>query len=269
MMALSERYNRKLFFMTDSLLNSVIDDLASEMIKNKTDLYMDTYFRIDPASADLERTLYWRRGGLYRVRIGVESGSDRMLEMMNKGITVEQIRAALPKLAMAGIKTTTYWLMGHPYETEADFQQTLDLIEELKSNIYEAECNPFNYFLTGQINSNQWAQKYKALPLYPETAKDMLLVQTWTMDCEPSREETYRRVGRFVEHCKKLGIPNPYSMNEINQADQRWQKLHKNAVPPLVDFKKNHAYIDESKHVKEFATVQNIYNDQEDDDWDF
>lgn len=130
MMTLHQRHNHKLFFMTDSLLNPVIDDLAAEIIKNRAPFYMDTYFRIDQASADPEKTLFWRHGGLYRVRIGCESGSDKILEIMNKGITAAQIRETLPKLAMAGIKTTTYWVMGHPYETEDDFQQTLNLVEQ-------------------------------------------------------------------------------------------------------------------------------------------
>jgi radical SAM superfamily enzyme YgiQ (UPF0313 family) len=264
-----QQYGSQLFLLGDSLLNPVITGMAEEFIRSGFSIYWDGYLRADAGAGKRENTMLWRRGGFYRARLGVESGSQRVLESMGKKIAPGQIKSAISALAYAGIKTTTYWVIGHPGETEADFRQTLDLIEELKSNIYEAECNPFNYFLTGQINSNQWAQKYKALPLYPETAKDMLVVQTWTMDCEPSREETYRRVGRFVEHCKKLGIPNPYSINEINRADRRWQQLHKNAVPPLVDFKKNHAYIDESKHIKEFAAVQNIYKDQGEDNEDF
>jgi radical SAM superfamily enzyme YgiQ (UPF0313 family) len=175
---------------------------------------------------------------------------------MGKKVSVDQIKSALHSLANAGIKTTTYWVIGYPGETEEDFMQTLDLIDALKNDIYEAECNPFNYFPTGQVNSPQWEQENKASYLYPEDTNNSLIVPSWTLDCEPSREETYRRVRRFVAHCRHLGVPNPYSMAEINHADQRWQKLHKNAVPPMIHFVANEKTIDECRGIKKILLAQ-------------
>jgi hypothetical protein len=57
-------------------------------------------------------------------------------------------------------------------------------------------------------------------------------------------------VVRFIEHCSKLGIPNPYSINDIYKADQRWRRLKKNAVPLFVDFKNSNDYINENKYIK-------------------
>jgi len=232
---LHKQYNRKLFFMTDSLLNPVIDELAAELIKNNLDFYMDTYFRTDEASSDPARTLFWRQGGLYRVRIGCESGSDKMLEIMNKGITVNQIREALPKLAMAGIKTTTYWVMGHPYETEADFQQTLNLVEELKDFIWQAECNAFRYYYNGHNAEPAWTDKRRLL--YPEDLNEIMVFKTYTLDIYPGREQAFDRLFRFINHCKRLGIPNPYSGYEGYEADKRWKSLHKNSVPNLEEIR--------------------------------
>ncbi|WP_066496029.1 B12-binding domain-containing radical SAM protein [Abyssisolibacter fermentans] len=233
--SLSKKYNYQLFLMGDSLLNPIVSDVSDEMIDKKLSLYFDGYLRADKPVCDIDNTIKWRKGGFYRARLGVESGSPKVLKLMNKKITIDQIRKSLMNLALSGIKTTTYWVVGHPGETEEDFQQTLDLIEELKDFIWEAECNPFDYFYTGQTNSNTWADKrYR---LYPEEAKKMLLVETWALNCEPSREEIYKRVNRFVKHCRRLGIPNPYSLNDINKADERWKKLHKNAVPAVLEFK--------------------------------
>ncbi|MCP5108937.1 MAG: radical SAM protein, partial [bacterium] len=120
----------QLFFMTDSLINPILPALADELIKREVSLYYDGYYKVDNAAVDADNTFHWRKSGLYRVRLGVESGSQKILDMMGKGITVEQIRAAVSSFAMAGIKTTTYWVIGHPGETEEDFQMTLDLVEE-------------------------------------------------------------------------------------------------------------------------------------------
>jgi len=224
----------QLFFMTDSLLNPIIDDLANELINRNVSLYYDGYYKVDEAAADVNKTLLWRKSGLYRVRLGVESGSQRVLNLMRKGILVEQIRSVVSNFALAGIKTTTYWVIGHPGETEADFQMTLDLVEELKNSIYQAECNPFLYHYCGQNSSDQWESK--RMLLYPAEARDMLIFDSWTLDMEPRREVAYERMHRFVAHCRQLEIPNPYSFKEIFDADRRWKRLQKFAVPPLDEF---------------------------------
>jgi hypothetical protein len=231
----------QLFFFTDSLLNPAVTELAEEVIKSGISLYYDGYYKVDNAAGDVENTFFWRKGGLYRVRLGVESGSQAVLNMMHKGITVEQIRKAVTSFALAGIKTTTYWVIGHPGETEEDFRMTMDLVEELKNDIYQAECNPFLYHYSGQNSSGKWVNKRKLL--YPEAAREMLVFDSWTLDIEPVREVTYERMHRFVEHCKKIGIPNPYSFKEIFDADARWEKLHKFAVPSLGNFSEDGKYV--------------------------
>ena len=264
MIKMYRQHGRQVFFMTDSLLNPVVTDLANEIIKSGVSLYYDAYFRVDDASADIRSTLLWRRGGLYRVRLGTESGSQRILDVMNKQITVEQIKAAVSALAYAGIKTTTYWVIGHPGETEADFQQTLDLVEELKDDIFQAECNYFLVHYSKQASAREWRKNSRLL--YPGSALDMLVFQYYTPSpgMEPSREETFRRVHRFEAHCKKLGIPNPYSYDQHVKADERWKRLHKHAVPPLLDFMIGKNYINENFNIKNFAYAQNTRADDAD-----
>ncbi len=241
----------QLFFMTDSLMNPILDDLADELVKRKVSLYYDGYYKVDQAAMEVERIFLWRKSGLYRVRLGVESGSQKVLNLMRKGITVEQIRGALSSFALAGIKTTAYWVIGHPGETEEDFRMTLDLVEELKNSIYQSECNPFLYHYCGQNSSDQWQEQ--RMPLYPGKFRDMLVFDSWTLDADPVREIAYERMHRFVQHCKKLGIPNPYSFKEIFDADCRWKKLQKFAVPSLDEFGQTQECIDDNFQERRFA----------------
>lgn len=266
---LYQEYNSQLFLMCDSLLNPIITPLANELKSTDISIYWDGYLKVDKHTCNIDTVLLWRRGGFYRARLGVESGSQRILDSMNKKIGVEQIKFAIINLANAGIKTTTYWIIGYPGETEEDFLQTLAFIEELQDDIYEAECNPFGYYLTGQVKSDDWIKKNKIAPLYPEEAIDMLVLQTWIMECEPSREETYKRICRFVEHCSKLGIPNPYSLYDISQADERWRKLHRNAVPSLLDFENKQSYIDENKKIEKRFQAGKISRNDINIDFDF
>ncbi|MGE5340609.1 MAG: amino acid adenylation domain-containing protein [Candidatus Omnitrophota bacterium] len=279
LISLYEKHRTQLFLMSDSLLNPVVNELSRAIIDRGLSLYWDGYLRVDDHACDPDITFQWRQGGFYRARLGLESGSPRILEAMGKKITPQQMKKAVTALARAGIKTTTYWVIGHPGETEADFQQTLDLIEEIKDELYEADCNPFYYHLTGQVQSDTWAEENRARRLYAPETDQMLMLQTWILDVPPSREETYRRLNRFVEHCKKLGIPNPYSLRDIHSADERWKRLHKEAVPSLLEFlgvKNNNSLpIDENKRVKKtvesrLQTIRSIaagQNTKERDYW--
>lgn len=235
LVTLRDKYNRSLFLLGDSLVNPIVTQLSNEMVALNEEIYWDAYLRADKPVCNPKNTELWRKGGFYRARLGIESGSQHVLDLMDKGITPEQIKQALKSLADAGIKTTTYWVIGHPGETEEDFNETLAVLDECKDYIYEADWHPFYFFPTGQISSNNWKNSYEIKTLYPEYAKDMLLTQTWILDAKPEREEIYDRLRRFEEHCNNLGIPNPYSLKEIYLADQRWKELHANAVPALVD----------------------------------
>jgi hypothetical protein len=248
-------YGSQLFFMSDNMANPYIDDLAGEFIARDEAIYWSAYMRVDQAGCDKDNVLSWRRGGLYSARLGVDSGSPRVLEMMDKRITPDLSTTMITTLASSGIKTTTYWLVGHPGETGEDFQQTLDLLEELKDYIWEAECEYFNYYYSGQSHSDNWANR--RMLVYPESTKEMLLIDKWCVGGEPSWEEIFRRVCRFVEHCRKLGIPNPYSLKEIYMADERWKRLHRNSVPSLLEFKDSADPIDECKHIEQFHEVKN------------
>lgn len=262
MKTLYNRYGRQLFFMTDSLLNPIASDLANEFIKSGISLYYDAYFKVDDASGDIQNTLLWRKGGMYRVRLGTESGSQRILDEMDKRITIPQMKTAISALAYAGIKTTTYWVIGHPGETEEDFQATLDIIAELKDDIFQAECNYFLVHFSQQAKADDWRKHIQFL--YPEEMLKMTVFQYYTPGMEPLREEAFRRVHRFESHCRKLGIPNPYSYAEHVEADKRWKKLHKNAVPPLLDFLSRKQYIDDTKNIKIESFARNTREEEGD-----
>jgi hypothetical protein len=113
--------------------------------------------------------------------------------------------------------------------------------------------------LQGQVNSGEWAQK--STLLYPEEAKHMLILPTYILETDPHREEIYDRMRRFYQHITRLNIPNPYSLHSIHQADERWNKLHKNSVPSLLELKSQpfQPNIDknEARQVKKYTLAQN------------
>ena len=259
------RYGYQLFIMTDLLINPLLAALSDALIESDLSIYFESTMRISETACNLENTMKWRRAGFYHAEMGCESGSPRILQLMNKKITVEQIRGTITAMAEAGIKTTTYWVIGYPGETEEDFQMTLDLVEELKDNIYEAMNNAFWYYQAGPVNNSNWQDK--SFPLFTEKQKKMLLLQQWLLDLEPSREIRYNRVARFVDHINMLGIPDINRLQDIHNADIRWKRLHKNSVPPILDFDRGSVYIDENKRLREFQKVRHKL--EHDNQWGF
>ena len=70
-----------------------------------------------------------------------------------------------------------------------------------------------------------------------------------------------------MEHCNKLRIPNPYTLQETNKADERWKKLHKRAVPSLIEIKSDRVPIDESRKIKNLSFA--AFKPRDDGDWRF
>lgn len=67
-----------------------------------------------------------------RLFMGVESGSERMLQMYNKGITPEQTRKSFELCWEYGVEPKGYVLVGHPEETWEDVQKTADLVSTIR-----------------------------------------------------------------------------------------------------------------------------------------
>ena len=78
------------------------------------------------ASLDFCRDL--RRSGCVMLKLGLESGSQAVLNAMNKGNNLERSSRALKSLNKAGIATYVYLLFGTPWETEVEAQETLEFV---------------------------------------------------------------------------------------------------------------------------------------------
>ncbi len=70
------------------------------------------------------------RAGCKTVWVGAESGSQKILDAMDKGTTVEQIYEATRKLKQAGIEVGFFLQYGYPGETRDDIELTLKMVKE-------------------------------------------------------------------------------------------------------------------------------------------
>jgi anaerobic magnesium-protoporphyrin IX monomethyl ester cyclase len=73
------------------------------------------------------------KAGCQEVRVGAESGSQRILELMEKDISVDDIRTAVRLCVEAGIRPALNFMIGIPGESDSDMRMTLDLMDELEA----------------------------------------------------------------------------------------------------------------------------------------
>lgn len=69
-----------------------------------------------------------KRAGCVMLKLGLESGSQRVLDQLNKGIELERAAKILANLERAGIATYVYLLFGTPAETEEDALLTMEFV---------------------------------------------------------------------------------------------------------------------------------------------
>ena len=84
-----------------------------------------------PDLIDDELLTAMKRAGCRIIRLGIESGSQRILDSVSKGTTVQKIEKAASLLHRHGMHWTGYFMFGLPSETEADVEQTLRLIDRI------------------------------------------------------------------------------------------------------------------------------------------
>ncbi|MBI3939311.1 MAG: radical SAM protein [Acidobacteria bacterium] len=84
-----------------------------------------------PGALNQEQYNLMGRAGFRFILYGVESGNDRTLERLNKGNTVQDIRDAMRMAKRAGLEPHVTCMVGYPWETKAQAQQTIDLCKDL------------------------------------------------------------------------------------------------------------------------------------------
>ena len=84
--------------------------------------------RID--TLDKELLLLMKRAGWYSLTLGMESGSQRVLDSVKKRQNLEVVRKKLNLIREVGLDMIGFFMMGFPEETEEDRKMTIDLINK-------------------------------------------------------------------------------------------------------------------------------------------
>lgn len=110
-------------------------DICDEIIGRKMRISFDMRTRVDTISEELLKRL--KKAGCKRVQYGVESGSQRILDLMKKGITIEQVRRAFAITRKSGMDTYADFMLGFATETKEEMQKTVSFAIELNPDFVQ------------------------------------------------------------------------------------------------------------------------------------
>ena len=86
--------------------------------------------RVDTVDKEMLRKM--RDSGCYQIQFGVESGDQRILDLMKKGTKVDKIREAFKLCDEIGLETVGFFMLGYPGETPESIDNTIKLASEMK-----------------------------------------------------------------------------------------------------------------------------------------
>ncbi|MBN1804551.1 MAG: radical SAM protein [Sedimentisphaerales bacterium] len=128
-----DRYGTRQFtFKDDSFTVSKkrVLQICDRLINENIDINWDCNTRVNLIDDELLAKM--KKAGCNSIKVGIETGSERILKLINKGTTLDQARRAAKLLRNAGIHWTGYFMMGLPTETKEETYQTLQFMKELK-----------------------------------------------------------------------------------------------------------------------------------------
>ncbi|UCC94495.1 MAG: B12-binding domain-containing radical SAM protein [Candidatus Omnitrophota bacterium] len=147
---LQKRYRLNNFVFCDSLINykrAWLHEFCRLLIDHKLHVKWEAQMRVEKGFPQ-ELAELIKRSGCYNLFIGLESGSDRILQCMNKGFTRSDAINFFKTLRTQNLHFEVSLIFGHPDESENDFRETLQFITQHQRDIPKiAQVNPFVDYL--------------------------------------------------------------------------------------------------------------------------
>ncbi|MEI7725146.1 MAG: radical SAM protein [Bacteroidota bacterium] len=142
--AIIAQTNHHGFHFTDEAAPpALLRELAKEIIRRKLTVVWWTNIRFE-TSFTRDLCLLLKESGCIAVSGGLEVASDRILKMINKGVTVAQVARVAGNFTRTGILVHAYLMYGFPTQTA---QETIDSLEVVRQ-----------LFMNGVVQSGYWHQ---------------------------------------------------------------------------------------------------------------
>jgi radical SAM superfamily enzyme YgiQ (UPF0313 family) len=184
-----ERYSPEMLWLADDVFtihHGWLFSFAAEMRRRGLSVPFECITRADRLSQQVAETLAELR--CFRVWIGSESGSQRILDAMQRGVTVQQVRSAVATCKSLGIQTGMFLMWGYDGEEIPDIEATV---------AHAKACEPDVCFTTVSY-------PIRGTPYYEKMQSRLVTLGEWGKSTDRDIRIHGRHSRRFYQYADEL-----------------------------------------------------------------
>ena len=170
--------------------------------EKKVNVPFECITRADRMNEDVIQML--KEAGCFRVWIGAESGSQKIIDKMDRRVDVNKVRTMIQETRKNGIEAGTFIMLGYPGETEEDIEETITHLKE---------SNPDYFTITV-------AYPIKGTGLYAETQDIRTTNTDWNLSTDRDIDFVRTYPKHYYEHALRR------VNNEVWYFQQKEKKKH-------------------------------------------
>jgi radical SAM superfamily enzyme YgiQ (UPF0313 family) len=174
---IKETYNPDMLWFVDDVFtihHKWLTEFAEEVKKQGAIIPYEIISRADRLNEEVIKTL--KASGCFRIWVGAESGSQKIIDAMDRRVDVMQTRAMINLAKQHGLEAGTFIMLGYPGETKEDIKETIEHL---------VQANPSQYTIT-------IAYPIKGTELYNEV-KNEFLNQNLEWETSTDRDIDFKR----------------------------------------------------------------------------
>lgn len=186
---IQQRYQPDMLWLADDVFtihHGWIQDYAAEIQRRNLKIPFECITRADRVNPRIAETL--ADLGCFRVWIGSESGSQRILDAMQRGVKVTQVREAVSLCKQNGMQTGMFLMWGYDGEEIADIEQTVDHVKQ---------CRPDVFFTTVSY-------PIKGTPYFEKVSSRLVRLLPWETSTDREVRVRGRHSRKFYQHADEL-----------------------------------------------------------------
>lgn len=174
---IKDTYNPDMIWFVDDVFtihHKWLTEFAEEVKKQDAIIPYEIISRADRLNEDVIKTL--KASGCFRVWVGAESGSQKIIDAMDRRVDVMKTREMINLTKQHGLEAGTFIMLGYPGETKEDIKETIEHL---------VQANPSQYTIT-------IAYPIKGTELYNEM-KNEFLDQQMDWETTTDRDIDFKR----------------------------------------------------------------------------
>ncbi len=143
---LNRQIGARHFYLADQYVDAPdMKALADEILDRGLSVYFHIMGRpTDDYTGEVLQTLF--KAGCRWISWGIESGSQRLLDISQKGTSAQTIRRVVASAHQAGISNLLMLIFGLPTSKDEDFSATADMLDDLVDSVESLTCSSFQLY---------------------------------------------------------------------------------------------------------------------------